>query len=251
MKNISIISQKHKLKQFFTDNIIFRLLRLILSPKNLVRKIFEYKSKKKNKIEKINWTDRAKLYGKYSVLDKRTPISEFNYVTKEQKKILFNNLKKYTSGKEKNILDFGCGTGRFSAELLKISKKARVTAVDKEKKLVNMANKNKKIDFIHLSSLNKIKKKFDLIFIINVLGGIQDKELKKIAFFLKKKLNKNGILILNENINNNFDSKKLFKFWVDRSEKYYKNLFKQLNLEKIDQYKYLDNFNVIFIGKKT
>ena len=206
---------------------------------------------KKNKIEKINWTDRAKLYGKYSVLDKRTPISEFNYVTKEQKKILFNNLKKYTSGKEKNILDFGCGTGRFSAELLKISKKARVTAVDKEKKLVNMANKNKKIDFIHLSSLNKIKKKFDLIFIINVLGGIQDKELKKIAFFLKKKLNKNGILILNENINNNFDSKKLFKFWVDRSEKYYKNLFKQLNLEKIDQYKYLDNFNVIFIGKKT
>ena len=49
----------------------------------------------------------------------------------------------------------------------------------------------------------------------------------------------------------NFDSKKLFKFWVDRSEKYYKNLFKQLNLEKIDQYKYLDNFNVIFIGKKT
>ena len=63
-----------------------------------------------------------------------------------------------------------------------------------------MANKNKKIDFVHLSSLSKIKKKFDIIFIINVLGGIQDKDLKKITFFLKKKLNKNGILILNENI---------------------------------------------------
>lgn len=251
MKHISIISRKHKFKQIITDNIIFRVLRLIFFPKNLVHKILEYKSKKKNKIEKINWTDRAKLYGKYSVLDRRTPTNEFNYVTKEQKKILFNNLKKYTSGMEKNILDFGCGTGRFSAELLKISKKVRVTAVDKEKRLIKMANKNKKIDFVHLSSLSKIKKKFDIIFIINVLGGIQDKDLKKITSFLKKKLNKNGILILNENINNNFDSKKLFKFWVDRSEKYYKDLFKQINLKKIDQYKYLDNFNVIFIGKKT
>lgn len=250
MKHISIISQKHKFKQFVRDNIILRIIRLIFSPKNLIHKILEYKSKKKNKIEKINWTDRAKLYGKYSVIDKRTPTSEFNYVTKEQKKILFNNLKKYTSGKEKNILDFGCGTGRFSTELLKISKKARVIAADKEKILIKMAKKTKKINFIHLDSLNRIKKKFDIIFIINVLGGIQDKELKKITFILIKKLNKNGILMLNENINNNFNSKKLFKFWVDRSEKYYKDLFKQLNLKKIDQYKYLDNFSVIFIGKK-
>ena len=132
----------------------------------------------------------------------------------------------------------------------KLNKNISVIAVDKEKKLIKLAKPTKKIKYIHLKKLSQINYKFDIIFIANVLGGIQIKELKKISNFINSKLKKNGILLLNENITNNYDGEKNFNYWIARNEGFYKNLFKNLSLKKVDEYKYLQNITSVFVGRK-
>lgn len=249
MKEIKIKSINHKIKLYFDQNFVFKLFKLLFNPVKLFSKFKNLNKRKKNSSE-INWKKRVDDYGKYSVIDTQTPKEEFNYVTDFQKKILLGNLRKYLTGKEKRVLDFGCGSGRFSKDLSKLNKNLTVIATDKEKKLIKLAKPSKKIKFIHLKKLNQIKYKFDVIFIANVFGGIKLKELKKISNFLKSKLRKNGIFLLNENVDKRYNGEKDFDYWISRSENFYVNLFKDLSLKKVDEYKYLQNITSVFIGKK-
>ena len=250
MKEIKIKSISHRVKLYFDQNFIIKLLNLLFNPLKLSYKLKNFHKRKKNSYE-INWEERVNNFGKYSVIDTQTPKDEFNYVTNLQKKILLGNLRNYLTGKEKRILDFGCGAGRFSKDLSKLNKNLTVIAMDKEKKLIKLARSSKKVKFIHLKKLNQIKYKFDVIFIANVLGGIKLNELKKITSYLNAKLRTNGIILLNENVDRKYSGEKNFKYWISRSENFYKNLFKDLSLKKVDEYKYLQNITSVFIGKKT
>ncbi len=250
MKEIKTKSISHRVKLYFDQNLIIRFFNLLFNPLKLFSKLKNFHKRKKNS-SKINWEERVNNFGKYSVLDTQTPKNEFNYVTNLQKKILLGNLRNYLTGKEKRLLDFGCGAGRFSKDLSKLNKNLTVIAMDKEKKLIKLARSSKKIKFIHLKKLKQIKYKFDVIFIANVLGGIKLNELKKITSYLKSKLRKNGIIILNENVDRKYSGEKNFEYWISRSENFYKNLFKDLSLKKVDEYKYLQNITSVFIGKKT
>jgi 2-polyprenyl-3-methyl-5-hydroxy-6-metoxy-1,4-benzoquinol methylase len=84
--------------------------------------------------------------------------------------------------KGKEILDLGCGTGRYSIPLSKFNK---VTAVDFNSKMLDLAGKKAekaglKIEFIN-QDITKFKsnKKFDVI--ISMLVQDQIKDLKKVA----------------------------------------------------------------------
>jgi len=249
-KVIKVQSNLKKIKNYLDKNIFFRIIRLLINPLNLVNKIKNYKNKKKE-IIKINWSLRAKKFGKYSVIDTQTPKEEFNYVTNIQKKILFGNLKKYLNGNEKNALDFGCGTGRFSNELIKLNNKILVLAVDAEKKLIDVADRKNRIKYLYLRKLDQISINFDIIFISNVLGGIEKKELRKVSEFLISKLNKGGIFYLSEHISKKkIKNTEILKEWSNRNDNYYINLFKKVSLRKIDEYQYLHNKTSIYIGKK-
>ena len=250
MKEIQIRSKKQIIKLFFKNNILIRGLKLIFHPIKLVHKIKSInKSSKKNIL--INWEERTKKFKKYSVLDTQTPNNEYDYVTKMQKIFLFAILKKFISGKEINILDFGCGTGRFSKGLASLTKKGKVLAVDTEKNLIKLTKDSKRVKHKHIKSFKDIKGKFDMIFIVNVLGGIEVKNLKKISNYLISKLKKNGILLLNENVDNkNSSNLEILKAWTSRHEKFYTRLFSKIRLKKVDEYKYLQNKTIIFIGKK-
>ena len=125
MKEIKIKSKKRVIELFIKNSIFFRLAKLLLKPKKLFRKIINYKYNL-SKIKKIDWGKRSKSLGKYSVIDSQTPKNEFNYVTKLQKKFLMDSLKNFITGNEKKILDFGCGAGRFSSGLEKLSKNCNV-----------------------------------------------------------------------------------------------------------------------------
>jgi len=239
MKEIQIKSKKQIIKLFFKNNILFRAIRLIFNPKKLIYKVKNInKNSKKNTV--INWSDRTRKFTKYSVIDTQTPKDEYGYVTRKQKNFLFSNLKKFLTGKEANILDFGCGTGRFSNDLAKLTKTGKVLAVDTEEEMIKLAKNSQRVKYQHINSFKQIKGKFDIIFIANVLGGIEVKNLKKIAKFLISKLKKNGIFFLNENTDNsNISKKETLREWSSRNEKFYIKLFSRIKLKKIDEYKYL------------
>jgi len=250
MKEIKIKSKKRVIELFIKNSIFFRLAKLLLKPKKLFRKIINYKYNL-FKIKKIDWGKRSKSLGKYSVIDSQTPKNEFNYVTKLQKKFLMDSLKNFITGNEKKILDFGCGAGRFSSGLEKLSKNCKVLGVDTEKNLIDIAKKSKKVRYLHIKSLKDIKGKFDIIFIANVLGGIEAKKLSLISYFIYKSLKNKGILLLNENTSEtNMPKKEIFKEWTSRNEEFYLKLFSKINLKKVDSYKYIQSTCSIFIGRK-
>jgi len=250
MKEIKIKSKKRVIELLIKDSIFIRLAKLILNPEKLLKKLINYKYNL-SKTKKIDWTDRAKKLGKYSVIDSQTPNNEYNYVTRLQKKFLINNLKKFLTKDKKKILDFGCGAGRFSVELGKVAKQIKVLGVDTEKSLIDIAKKSKNVKYLHIKNLKDIKGKFDIIFIANVLGGIEIKKLSLISNFIYKSLNKKGILLLNENTaEKKVKKKEVLKEWSSRNERFYINLFSKINLKKIDSYKYINSNCSIFIGIK-
>ena len=249
MKEIKIQSTTRKIELYLKNNIFVRILKLTLNPKKLLKKILNINKSNKQKIT-INWRERSQNYGKYSVIDTQTPKEEFEYVTKQQKIILFDNLKKYLTGKEVKILDFGCGAGRFSAKLTKLSKKHKVIAVDTERRLIEMARPSKNVKYICIKNFKDIRGKFDLIFVANVLGGLDKKKNLQISKYLIKSLNKNGILLLNENTDNNEKKEKIFNYWESRNDNFYLGLFSKIGLKKIDAYKYNHMLTSVFLGKK-
>jgi len=113
MTNLSFLLKKNnqniKIKNFY------------LRIKFFLRKIIIFKQK--NNFSEINWDDRFKKLGVYGLIDTRHPKNELSYVTKEQKRIIFPYFKSMLNGNEMNILDFGCGSGRFTHDLASILRK--------------------------------------------------------------------------------------------------------------------------------
>ena len=83
----------------------------------------------------------------------------------------FDNLKKFIGDKKiERCLDLGCGTGRLSNDLLKISDE--VYGVDASQKLLNIAQKkypNLKLEFGEASSLPYEDNLFDLVVVNGAL----------------------------------------------------------------------------------
>ena len=77
------------------------------------------------------------------------------------------------------------------------------------------------------------------------------KNIIKIKDFLIRKLNKGGTLFLTEHISKIKKTKEILKEWSNRNDIFYLNLFKKLNLKKVDEYKYLHNFTSIYVGKNS
>ena len=118
--------------------------------------------------------------------------------------------------KPKNILEIGSFIGLSTMELsTHLKKNGKVTAIEKFDKFYNIAKKNfkinkldKKINIIlgealDVLSSNKLKKKFDLIFI----DGNKE-NYKEIFQLCEKKLSKDGIIII-DNIFNQGDAMNL------------------------------------------
>ena len=114
-------------------------------------------------------------------------------------------LKEFENLKNKNILDIGCGEGRFAFTCSK--KGAKVDAIDVSSKLIDFAkeyNYSKNINYYNLDfgnvDINKFKsKKYDFIVINMVLLNIfSEKKVTNIFEKCYKLLNKNGILAFSD-----------------------------------------------------
>ena len=189
--------------------------------------------KKNSKIQEFNnFTDLALEWwnpkGKFKILHQILPI-RMKYILKNIDK---NNLKNM------KVLDLGCGGGLTCEPLARLG--AEVTGIDFVKQNIIVAknhsiNSNLKIEYINddLDKLN-LKKKYDLILLLEVIEHLDDWELliKKI----KKNLKPKGKLIIST-INQTYLSKifaikiaENFLRWVPKHTHSYSKLIKPKTL---------------------
>jgi 2-polyprenyl-3-methyl-5-hydroxy-6-metoxy-1,4-benzoquinol methylase len=102
--------------------------------------------------------------------------------------------------KNKIILDFGCGVGRKSYELLKFKPK-KIVGIDLSERNISYANElinknNKKILSYHNKNIFSINEKFDTILSFTVFEHVNKNDLKPILNKMYELLNRNGKIII-------------------------------------------------------
>lgn len=179
------------------------------------------------------WQKRVKLHGKRAVLNLNHSEDEYEFVTEEQKRMLFPILNSLLNGSEQTILDFGCGPGRFTSDL---ANKINGTAVgiDLSEDFLKLAPRAPNVKYMLLSDdvVWNERFKFDVIWVCLVLGAIPKLEIEEVAKLISKSLNPNGLLFLVENTSDKKDG----TYWFFRSQSEYKALFPDITLQYLATY---------------
>ncbi|NJL58326.1 MAG: class I SAM-dependent methyltransferase [Desulfobacteraceae bacterium] len=125
-------------------------------------------------------------------------------------------------GNEKVILDFGCGTGRFTPDLAKIIN-GKAIGIDPIRYLIDMAPKIINVEYL-LCKEGQIplpENSVDVVWSCLVLGGINGKSLNKSIEEIDRVLKTGGLLFIVENTSEKKDG----EFWFFRQFTDYKKFF--------------------------
>ncbi len=143
-----------------------------------------------------------------------------------KKGILENTLISLNLDKNLTVLDFSCGTGKSTLELIKMGFN-NISISDDSKEMLNVAMKRtgKYGVTASFNNLDNIKEKYDLITIRQAFSYIKEKDIDYFVKNIIKKLNDNGLLIFNG--------------------------FKKLNSGIIEREDYINEDNLILKTKET
>lgn len=212
---------------------------------NKLVSIFGLKPPPKNLKE--YWQNRARQYGKRSVLNMAHGPEEFESVTDYQKQILFPLLKSELNGFESIILDYGCGPGRFTIGLAELIGGFAI-GVDITPEFIDIAPKSPLVSYqtIGTDALSFPDSSFDVIWSCLVLGGIPDGQIEKSIVELDRVLKPGGLFFYVENTANAASS----DYWFFRDEDTYLTLAAFCNPRKLGGYEDIGQTITIFAGRK-
>jgi SAM-dependent methyltransferase len=195
----------------------------------------------------VFWRDRAKRYGKHSVVNIAHSEEEFEIVTAYQKQLLFPLFKAKLNGTESNILDFGCGPGRFTNGLAELTG-GSVIGVDITPELLDLAPKSTSISFqsIDPNVLPFSDSSFDVVWSCLVLGGIPDCSLKRNVAEIERVLRTGGLFFYVENTAKVAN----MEYWFFRDEATYVQLAAFCKPQIIGNYEDMGQTITIFAGRK-
>ncbi len=232
------------LKKKEENKISKKLVKYILNPfKIFPRIIWEIKKY----FKETNWDERSAKMGNSSVFGNQISLSEQKKITDIHEKIL---LKCLNGNIElgSNVLDFGCGYGRFSDFFIKKFNCNYIGVENNEFFLKNFQNSKNKtfLSFNDLKDNKTYENYFDLLFVFAVFGGFKKNKASNIFQILEKKVKPGGKIFVVEAISN----KEVEDEWSFRTEEFYKNLFNNFDIST--EYYFLedDKFNQIFKGTK-
>lgn len=193
------------------------------------------------------WRDRARQYGKRSVLNVAHGEEAYDSVTDYQKQLLFPLFKSELSGAESVILDFGCGPGRFTigfAELIGGS----AIGVDITPELLKIAPISHSVSYqcIETGPLPFPDSSFDIVWSCLVLGGIPDGQIEQSIAEIDRVLRPGGLFFYVENTANAASS----DYWFFRDEDTYLSLTTFCKPRKLGHYEDMGQTITIFAGKK-
>lgn len=119
------------------------------------------------------WAARARKYGARCAVSLKHNAAEYRTVTARQKEVLFPLLAQQLQGGEETLLDFGCGPGRFSEPLARMTG-LNVVAFDICSELIALAPPCHGVRFVASSTeefFASIAAPFDVIWVCLVFGG--------------------------------------------------------------------------------
>ncbi|MBL8013823.1 MAG: class I SAM-dependent methyltransferase [Candidatus Omnitrophica bacterium] len=197
------------------------------------------------------WRSRARKFGKQAVISIDHPVDHFEHVKNRDLNILFPYLQKFLTGKETLIMDFGCGVGRFTAELAKLGR-CKAVGVDPTEELLKLAPKSKNVSYFPIKNgeISLPNGSVDVIWIYAVLGCITEDGIKATCQQLARVLKENGLLFLVENTTETPDS----KHYHYRSAKKYMQMINFAQLTHVHDYfdkneKFEETFSIL-VGRK-
>jgi len=211
----------------------------------VIRKIKALAGIKQSHIE--YWRSRASNLGERSVvnMEYNIPVEE---ITNYQVEQIFPVLKKQLKGDEKLILDYGCGTGRFT-QLLAKSINGKAIGVDVVKMLINIAKSKDRLNEYLVLKNSKLpfnNNSIDIVWVCLVLGGIPEKSIKNVIQEISRVLADEGLLIVTENTSNKSNN----DYWAFRTPETYIDLLRFANMKIAGSYKEINEEITIFAGRK-
>jgi len=220
-----------------------RLVRLIMQPQRIPAAI---KRRLVPPPDAIDWDSMVDELGAYSVIDLSHSPEEYAYVTRRQKGILFPLFMNQLNGTENTILDFGCGPGRFTIDLVNMVK-GKAIGTDVTERLIKLAPPHPDVKYIHSKNFfEEYSAKFDVIWVSMVLGGIPDVELQRKTREISNALNTDGLFFLVESTGD----VPLEGVWRVRTRAQLISLFPEVDLQCIGYYFDADQEISVFAGRK-
>lgn len=214
----------------------------------LLRVAFEALFPRRRQLSGIQyWKERVKKYGKRSVLNLGFSEHEYDVATEKQKSEIYQFFKRSLRGDEKEVLDFGCGTGRFTSDLAKMTG-GRAIGVDPLAELLQHAPQGDNVEYklMKEGEIPLPDNSVGVVWICLVLGGIEDRLLSMTISDINRVLKKGGLLFLVENTTEKTDA----SYWKFRQYEDYRELLPFAPLERIHDYYELDERISIMAGRK-
>lgn len=194
------------------------------------------------------WEERARKHGARSVLNLGHTTAEMDSVTRFQVNTLFPIVKHYLTGKEKVVLDFGSGSGRFTPALAELTG-GRAIGVDIVQHLLDISPRHERVEY-RLAVDGRIPlpdQSVDVVWIAAVLGAITaDVDLQRSVQELERVLKPGGLMFLVENTH----PKRDLPHHRYRSMDFYRTVFPSIPLRhQIDYYDLGERISVL-AGRK-
>lgn len=193
------------------------------------------------------WEERAARHGARSVVHIGHSEDELAAVTETQKEILLPLFHERLRGDEQQVLDFGCGPGRFTEDLARLAS-ARAVGLDPTARLLSLAPSSARVSYLRArgTQIPARTDAFDAVWVCQVLGGIVgDRELAATAAEIQRVLKPDGLLFVVENTTAKPDG----DYWRYRSVPFYRELFSAHPLAHLADYDDLGERNSVLAGR--
>lgn len=194
------------------------------------------------------WTERARAFGPRSVLNLGHAETEYEAVTIAQKRELFPHLGRYLTGQEKVALDFGCGPGRFTADLAGLIE-GRAVGVDVVQAYLDMAPLHERVEYrpMEPGRIDLADGSVDLAWVCLVLGALREPVLSRSAAEIARVLRPGGVLFVVENTSEQPDA----PHWAYRPVAEYERLFHWAALRHVHDYWDLGERISVLAGRRS
>lgn len=197
------------------------------------------------------WQARARELGARAVVSTDHPDTvALGAVTARHRAELLPVLAAHLDGSERTVLDLGCGTGRLTADLARVTS-GRAIGVDPVLELLQLAPVHATTEFRPMTPgapLPLADGEADVVFTLTVLGGLlAEGELDAMAADLRRVLRPGGLLLLAESVS---DLPRV-EHWTPRSTADYAAAFPWAALREVARFDDAGDPISVLVGRRA